>query len=220
MAFSLKNKWVLIISKTSGSRRSPCICVNMAFLSFAMTCLSCCICVKFSSDSYYILYVFDCRVHVSSWQLPSLHALCLWFPKHWLWMLLRMLQTWWQSWEPITIRAKPRLSMHSSSGKYCGSVVEFGDKAIRTSQDLRFSTVVWPGIQVSWVVTLCCWASSSCIEGSQCLHLHGSSVMLQGEGTAVLPNTWNHSSNIALHLRRPVFFKNALLQSIGMGVHR
>jgi hypothetical protein len=36
-------------------------------------------------------------------------------------MLLRMLLTWWQSCEPITTQAKPRLSTHTSSGKYCDS---------------------------------------------------------------------------------------------------
>lgn len=75
-----------------------------------------------------MLCVFHCRVHVSSWQLLSLHDLCLWFPKHWLWMLLRMLLTWWQSCDPTTTRAKPRLSTHNSSGKYCDSVGELGDR--------------------------------------------------------------------------------------------
>jgi len=77
------------------------------------------------SYSKFLLHaLFHCRVHVSSWQLLNLHDLCLLFPKHWLWMLLRMLLTWWRSCGPITTRAKPRLSTHTSSGKYYDSVVE------------------------------------------------------------------------------------------------
>jgi hypothetical protein len=44
--------------------------------------------------------------------------------------------------------------------------------------------------------------------------------MLKVEGTAVLPNIHNHSSDTALHLRRLVSFKNAPLPGTGMGVHR
>jgi len=44
--------------------------------------------------------------------------------------------------------------------------------------------------------------------------------MLKGEGISVLPNTWNHSSDTPLHLRRLVPFKNTLLPGTGMGVHR
>lgn len=129
------------------------ICVNMAFLSFALICHSCCICKVFLR--LLLRHVFHCRVHANSWQLQSLHDLCLWFPKHWLWMLLRMLLTWWQSCEPITTRAKPRLSTRTSSGKYCDSAGEIGDTAKCTSQDLRFYAVVWLGIQFFWDVTLC-----------------------------------------------------------------
>jgi len=80
--------------------------------------------------------------------------------------------------------------------------------------------VVWLRIQLFWDVTLCCWASSSCIEGSRCRHLQGSSSMFKGEGTAVLPNTSNHSFDTVLHLRRLVSFKNAPSPGTGVGVHR
>jgi len=107
--------------------------------------------------------------------------------------------------------------MHTSSGKYCDGVVKFGDTAKCTFQDSRFFTVVWLGIQVFWDVTLCCWANSSFIKISRCLQV--SSLMLKGEGISVLPNTWNHSSDTALHLRRLVPFKNALVPGTGMGGH-
>jgi hypothetical protein len=94
-------------------------------------------------------------------------------------------------------------------GKCCVSAGEFGDKAKCTLRDLRFFTAVLLGIQVFWDVTLCCWVSSSCIEGSLWLRLQGSSLLLEGEGTTVLPNIWNHSCNTALHSRRLESFRNA-----------